>query len=107
MNTYEKFFKTEEEWYQKYKNSKGTIIINENTNDEFIFVPLEVTGTFKILSLRREDIDSIGYDSNCISDEIMDNISRKIADNVIENVYWNFLENYCESHNIPKIEFGF
>lgn len=106
MNTiYKKIFKTDDESYVKCKQNKNTIVFNENTDDEFIMTPIENLGEFNIISLHRSDIDSIGYDSNCIDDNKMYNMALNIAEHIIKDYYWKYLEIYCEANNFPKIEY--
>lgn len=49
--------------------------------------------TFKITSLSRDDIATLGYKNvESISDEIMEKIAEKMANSYIENQFWVDLE---------------
>lgn len=106
MQSYEKYNKNSfgvdlPEIYNKYKNANGTLVFNEGTDNEVLFVPIEATGEFPMLSISRDDLEAVGFDGSQVDDEKMKYISSKMADVLVENYYWESLKYFCEHHDIP------
>lgn len=109
MQTFEKFekkiFKTESgvELYNEYKNAEGTMVLNEGTEDEVLFVPIEQTGEFPLLSLCVEDFESVGYDITNLPIENVKKIVSKIGDYLCNDL-WECVTSACNFYDVPKAE---
>lgn len=108
MQTFEKFekkiFKTESgvELYNEYKNAEGTMVFNEGTDDEVIFVPIEQTGEYSLLSLCEEDFESAGYDISDLPIDEVKHIVRKIGDYLSDDL-WSCVTSACEFFKVPRL----
>lgn len=62
----------------------------------------ERTGYFKITSVSREDLESIGFATNDVDDSTMERLASKMADAYCDNGFWIDLPIIAESLGIPK-----
>lgn len=106
--TFEKYTKKDFGWgiatYNEYKNAEGTMVFNEGTEDEVMFVPIEQTGEFPLLSLCAEDFESVGYDITNLPIEKVKKIVSKIGDYICDDNLWSNVSYACEHYNVPKAE---
>jgi hypothetical protein len=81
-----------------YKSLKGKngVIVSNNDNGEFLLVPTEMVGEFVPITVSREDLDEIGFDSKLLTDEEMAQIAEGMGDDWAEGDFWEDLESNIE-----------
>jgi len=57
---------------------------------------------FKIVSVHRNDLERIGYDTTNVDDTTMGQLASKMADAYCEMCFWIDLEITAEAVGIPK-----
>lgn len=58
---------------------------------------------FPITSVSRADLESLGFDTSNISDEIMEHLASKLADDYCEQLFWISLKVIASDYfDIPK-----
>jgi len=57
---------------------------------------------FKITSVCRADLESIGFDASGVDDATMSELAGKLADDYCEQLFWGSLEIIAEFLEIPK-----
>ncbi len=57
---------------------------------------------FKIVSVHRNDLERIGYDTTNVDDPTMRRLASKMADAYCEMCFWIDLEIIAEAVGIPK-----
>lgn len=106
--TFEKYTKKDFGWgiatYNEYKNAEGTMVFNEGTEDEVLFVPIEQTGEFPILSVCVEDFEEVGYDISSLPTEKVTHIANKIGDYLVDDNYWDCIRLACQHFDVPTID---
>jgi len=88
--------------YEKFKALPETVIVKENTDEEFLFVDERFTDSFWIAGLSRADFESRGYDASKLSDSNMEYIAQRMRDNFIEHQYWFDIDYFGEVFQLPK-----
>lgn len=78
------------EIYKSLKGKNGVIVSNDE-NGEFLLVPTEMVGEFVPITISREDLDEIGFDSELLSDEEMAQIAEGMGNDWIEGDFWENL----------------
>ena len=96
------FYTIDLQYYKKYKAHNDTLVFHDGTDNEMIFVPIEVMDRFKCVIASKEDFKSIGYDALSLTDEQMADIAQNIGEVLVENYYWESLEYWAEEMNLPK-----
>lgn len=106
--TFEKYTKDDFGWgidtYNEYKNAEGTMVFNEGTEDEVLFVPIEQTGEFPILSVCVDDFEELGYDISSLPTEKVKQIANKIGDYMVDDNYWDCIRLACDFYDVPEVE---
>ena len=107
MQTFEKYEKknfgaTSAPIYNDFKNADGTMVFNEGTDDEVIFVPIEQTGEYPLLTLCEEDFESVGYDISDLPIDEVKHIVRKIGDYLCDDL-WTCVTSACEFFKVPRL----
>lgn len=90
-----------------YDNLKGEdgVIISSDKNGEFLLVPSSMVDEFVITAVSRQDVISIGYHAENLSDSDMEAIAESMSQNYTEyGDYWDSLENECEEMGLTKDE---
>lgn len=87
--------------YEKYKNNKDSVIINEGTDDEYLFIPMSALEKFKCVVLSRDDFNYIHRDATSLTDKDLVHIAENIGDALIENLFWECLENWADEYDLP------
>lgn len=96
------FYNLNMESYKKYKAHNDTLVFHDGTDNEMIFVPIEVMDRFKCIMASREDFATIGYDASSLTDEQMADIALNVGESLVEENYWEFLEYWAEEMNLPN-----
>lgn len=96
------FYDLNMETYKKYKAHNDTLVLYEGTDEEMIFVPIEVMDRFKCVITSREDFNTIGYDASSLTDEQMIDIALNVGESLVEENYWESLEYWAEELDLPK-----
>ena len=52
---------------------------------------------FVITSISRDDLESLGYKTENITDEEMEKLAKKMADDYLEQMYWLSMDILAES----------
>jgi len=60
-------------------------------------------GYFEILSLHRDDLRDIGYDTTDVDDDTMDKIAGQLGDMFMDD-YWQNLGDIADDLEIPRID---
>ena len=96
------FYEIDMQTYKKYKAHNDTLVFHDGTDNEMIFVPIEITDSFKSLMVSRGDFNAVGYDASSLSDEQMTNIALNIGEALAGDAYWEHLEYWANEMNLPK-----
>jgi len=83
------------EIYKSLKGKNGVIVSNDD-NGEFLLVPTEMIGEFVPITISREDLDEIGFDSELLTDEEMAQIAEGMRSDWLEGAFWEDLESNVE-----------
>ncbi len=62
--------------------------------------------TFSVVSLMREDFESIGFDGSQLTDLQMERIATKIGEVLVENQFWIALEHWAGEMELKTIDNG-
>lgn len=57
---------------------------------------------FEITSISRDDLESLGYKTDNITDEQMERLAKKMADDYLEQMYWLSMDILAESMGFEK-----
>ena len=58
--------------------------------------------SFIITEVSREDLETLGFDTSKVSDEIMERLASKLGDDYCEQLFWTSLDILAECMDIPK-----
>ena len=86
-----------EEQVAKFTNDQWGLVCSYLRNNDY-----EDTGAFKITSVAREDLESIGYDTSKVDDGTMLHLASKMANAYCDNGFWIDLPILAEDLEIPK-----
>ena len=59
---------------------------------------------FEITSISRDDLESLGYKTDNITDEQMERLAKKMADDYLAQMYWLSMDILAESMGFEKKE---
>ena len=59
---------------------------------------------FEITSISRDDLESLGYKTDNITDGEMERLAKKMADDYLEQMYWLSMDILAESLGFEKKE---
>jgi hypothetical protein len=57
---------------------------------------------FRITSVCRADLESIGFDADGVDDAAMKTLAEKLADDYCGQLFWSSLKIFAERLNIPQ-----
>ncbi len=97
------FYESDLAVYKKFKAHNDTLVFHDGTDNEMIFVPIEVMDRFKCVILSREDFDAIDRDASGLSNEQLSRISQKIGETMVEEYFWESLEFWADELNLPYL----
>lgn len=103
-NTKSIFYEEEMMSYKRYKAHNDTLVFHDGTDNETLFVPIEVMDKYKCILLSRADFDAIERDCSSLTNEQMEYIAQNIGEMLVENYYWEALEYWADDMNMPKDE---
>jgi predicted HAD superfamily phosphohydrolase len=62
----------------------------------------KLTKPFVVISLAREDLERLGYDTSNISDTTMKELASLMGSHYRNHLFWEYLERSSSLMNIPK-----
>lgn len=90
--------------YNMYKAHNDTLVFHDGTDNEMIFVPIEVMDRYKCVILSRADFDAVGRDASALTDSQLENIAQHIGETLVEHYFWESLEFWVDEYDLPKID---
>jgi len=67
-------------------------------------MPIAEDKFFKITSVHRDDLESIGFDTSKVDDSMMQHLASKMADDYCEQLFWIHLPIIADILGIPQKE---
>lgn len=95
------FYNMNMQTYKKYKAHNDTLVFHDGTDNEMIFVPIEIMDRFRCVIASKEDFATINRDASSLTDEQMAHIAQNIGEVLVENYYWESLEYWADEMNLP------
>jgi hypothetical protein len=57
---------------------------------------------YKIITILRNDLEELGFDTSRVDNTTMKRLARKMADAYVDNGFWGGLETTADSIGIPR-----
>ena len=87
-------------YFEGIKKSRN--LTEQETN--FLWILNSRKEFFDITSVSRDDLESVGFDTNSITDEQMIRLSDKMADDYCEQLFWESMETIADILEFPRKE---
>lgn len=93
-----------ERMIEEGKLSINFIHYGSDGTSTMILTPVQKEEGFKITSVHRNDLESIGFDVSNVDDRTMESIASDMEDSYVNHSFWDDLEIIAEYAGIPKLE---